>query len=381
MANNLKDTMRGPDPRPRGNDLKDFLLSDDYRKAKLAREMTHHPFQPPEHLEAAKAVVDMLAQEASGPYGVYRSGEDMIGSLGKGDYGWAALAGLGMLPGIPAITVWHGSPHKFAPTPKNELGEFDASKIGTGEGHAAFGHGAAYLAGAPETAKSYQRGLSDWMPDGVSVEPGSIQDRAAAFVANSIDSGSSNPFGHARRVAHSGDIKDKDHIVKQIEDWWEKGQKFTRGHLYKVDLPDEHVAKMLDWDNPLSEQAPEVQNAFRDLPGAAKLKGEGLYQSLSAQLMPGADRKAGAIAASAKLKERGIPGIRYLDQGSRTNVDVNELHGTIGMLETALRKHPEDTAMAARLADAKQQLAAAQRKQTRNYVVFDPEIARILARE
>lgn len=30
------------------------------------------------------------------------------------------------------------------------------------------------------------------------------------------------------------------------------------GSLYKVDLPDEQIAKMLDWDKPLSEQAPNV---------------------------------------------------------------------------------------------------------------------------
>lgn len=34
------------------------------------------------------------------------------------------------------------------------------------------------------------------------------------------------------------------------------------GSLYKVDLPDEHIAKMLDWDKPLSQQAPGVTEAL-----------------------------------------------------------------------------------------------------------------------
>ncbi|MCU9931052.1 hypothetical protein OFL77_27350, partial [Escherichia coli] len=33
-------------------------------------------------------------------------------------------------------------------------------------------------------------------------------------------------------------------------------------NLYKVDLPDEHIAKMLDWDKPLSQQSKEVQAAL-----------------------------------------------------------------------------------------------------------------------
>ena len=34
------------------------------------------------------------------------------------------------------------------------------------------------------------------------------------------------------------------------------------GALYKVDLPDNLIARMLDWDKPLSQQAPEVQRAL-----------------------------------------------------------------------------------------------------------------------
>ena len=43
--------------------------------------------------------------------------------------------------------VWHGSPYRFD--------KFDASKIGTGEGAQAYGHGL-YLAESPDVAKSYR---------------------------------------------------------------------------------------------------------------------------------------------------------------------------------------------------------------------------------
>ena len=49
------------------------------------------------------------------------------------------------------MTAWHGSPHTF--------NKFDMSKIGTGEGAQAYGHGL-YLAENPEVAKSYQHKLT-----------------------------------------------------------------------------------------------------------------------------------------------------------------------------------------------------------------------------
>ena len=44
--------------------------------------------------------------------------------------------------------VYHGSPHKFD--------KFDSSKIGTGEGAQAYGHGL-YLAESPGVAESYAK--------------------------------------------------------------------------------------------------------------------------------------------------------------------------------------------------------------------------------
>jgi hypothetical protein len=109
------------------------------------------------------------------------------------------------------------------------------------------------------------------------------------------------------------------------------------GNLYRVDLPDEHIAKMLDWDKPLSQQpehakafekafkdyaelfgnTPETKNAYKRAVVAlnsGNMTGAGAYQSL-AGIMGG---KADAATVSNVLKrEYNIPGIRYLDQGSR----------------------------------------------------------------
>lgn len=61
---------------------------------------------------------------------------------------------------VAAIRGFHGSPHLFAPTPRNPLGEFDPMKIGTGEGNQAFGVGAGYIAEREPVAKGYRDRLT-----------------------------------------------------------------------------------------------------------------------------------------------------------------------------------------------------------------------------
>ena len=148
------------------------------------------------------------------------------------------------MQGQRGAVVYHGSPHTFD--------NFDMSKIGTGEGAQAYGHGL-YFADSPEVARGYQASTQ------------------------AIDKQSS---------------------------------------FYKVDLPDEHIAKMLDWDKPLSQQAPNVQQALSKTPLPPETTGAQAYDWLQ-QIGGGTKDKAQAFA-SRHLIDQGIPGIRYLDQGSRT---------------------------------------------------------------
>jgi hypothetical protein len=101
--------------------------------------------------------------------------------------------------------------------------------------------------------------------------------------------------------------------------------------LYKVDLPDEVIAKMLDWDKPLSQQAPEVQKALGEMitkpAGSSAMLDDALrsaptktggmeYKATGGDIY----RHFGSgsnVDLSAKLRDAGIPGIRYLDGGSR----------------------------------------------------------------
>ena len=190
--------------------------------------------------------------------------------------------------------VYHGSPHKFD--------KFDSSKIGTGEGAQAYGHGL-YLADHPEVAKGYsaiadqnptaQQYLRMWGGDKVKAE--------AAFLKD-VQEGA---FGkYTLQIAKDGDV------LASIR---------GKGQLYKVDLPDEQIAKMLDWDKPLSQQAPEVQAALKDA-GIDPAKHGGTGATLISELKgrPGIADMPWMGRQESHLKQAGIPGIRYLDGGSRT---------------------------------------------------------------
>ena len=228
----------------------------------------------------------------------------------------------------PLMTVWQGSPHRFAPTKNNPLGEFDATKIGSGEGAQAYGYGH-YLAENKGVAKTYAEMDSPFAVAGLKGPAATVKALAK------IDSKGKNPAQFLRdnyesQVAQWGKA-DVDAAIKSLES----------GNLYKVDLPDDQIAKMLDWDKPLSQQAPEVQKFFA--PYAEKMRkidggrSGAEWGDLAAprtydptgnellRLISKSDRMTAQSVLnggfgpeiSEKLRAAGIPGIRYLDGGSR----------------------------------------------------------------
>ena len=227
-----------------------------------------------------------------------------------------AMAPRTLNPQTGAI-VWHGSPHKFD--------KFDSSKIGTGEGAQAYGHGL-YLAESPDVANMYKEALSKY-----DVPPtGPVQ-----FAHNILQS-----TKHASRTEEllrkSHPQLSNEEVASTIQQASEALAKGKQGQLYKVDLPDEHIAKMLDWDKPLIQQHPDVQKALSMIDGdtwhpsggdydAAEL-GQSIYHRLTSQgrdaaITAGRNAQTTLGASQAKaaedLRAFGIPGIRYLDGGSR----------------------------------------------------------------
>jgi hypothetical protein len=86
------------------------------------------------------------------------------------------------------------------------------------------------------------------------------------------------------------------------------------GRMYEVNI-NAHPDQFLDWDKPLSQQSPQTQAALKQTMGpnwdqfkSAKA-GDAVKQGF---ISPGEETTA------AQLHQSGIPGIKYLDQGSRS---------------------------------------------------------------
>jgi len=199
--------------------------------------------------------------------------------------------------GILPLDVYHGSPHTFPPTPKNPLGEFDASKIGTGEGAQAFGHGI-YTAESPNVARGYAEQLS--------TAKGPLGDVAKYWRKN----GGESAFRAFAKDAGlpPAEIENTANVIRNT------------GNLYKVDLPDEKIAKMLDFDKHLSEQPKAVQDILlryqKEIGGSFGTGEQTLKAIAFERRMKGLDDSPAAVAQ--QLKEMGIPGVQYLDAGSRS---------------------------------------------------------------
>ena len=222
----------------------------------------------------------------------------------------------GMMGAIPlgGMTVYHGSPHVFD--------KFKLDKIGTGEGAQAYGHGM-YFAENPKVAGQYAENLA-----GKNV----VVNRAASAEANAqinsvfkqtdfngpkdIEAGWLKEV--ARQTVEGGDPA----LAKEIAGLNPADFVANKGSLYHVDIPDDDIAKMLDWDKPLSEQPESVRKALGYLKLPDYAKGSQIYDALKNRAMSAAEQPRNGLEtyaqdASFELASLGIPGIKYFDGTSR----------------------------------------------------------------
>ena len=192
------------------------------------------------------------------------------------------------------MTVWHGSPHIFE--------RFDPSKMGSGTGQQVYGKGL-YMAESPSTANEYKVNLSGYSPSAKALLRQSNNDFDAAITAQQtklehykklVESGGGGDMTRAQRFVAMSEQNLKDlEAMKQ-------GVAENKGALYKVDLPDTHVRRMLDWDAPLKNQPKRV----RDLAKSLGMDLNDLGGDLVAQI--GKDEAGKKI-----LQDAGIPGVKY----------------------------------------------------------------------
>lgn len=225
---------------------------------------------------------------------------------------------------MPEITTYHGSPHVFAPEEGAPLGRFRSEKINTGEGAQAYGHGL-YLAEEPEVARRYAFNLGK-AKSVLDAEPRSqfqrqVQEKLRRGVEESRGQGAGVPtiddlLDWVSNVEGPHYYSDSSAARKAVQRLAARNP----GSFYIVDLPDPVVDKMLDWDKPLSQQGQigrsiiEALSAEELLPKAmrrneGRLTGRDAYEVFSDFLSP--------AGASREFQGLGIPGIKFLDEGSR----------------------------------------------------------------
>ena len=225
--------------------------------------------------------------------------------------------------GLLALTGYHGSPHRFS--------KFDASKIGTGEGAQAYGHGI-YFAESPDIANYYKTTTavdkyetaagplrSSDLVDALVANAGDIQPQLqSAYMAKANEIVrdlimGENPESIAKAIRESKYARTYSGLADSVE---KLNPVKASGVVYTVDIPDEMISKMLDWDKPLNQQPKTFQDLIYKLPRfqdsyvVSKTTGGEAYGELSGTL-------GGSAKASQVLRQAGIPGIRYLDEGSR----------------------------------------------------------------
>lgn len=223
------------------------------------------------------------------------------------------------------IKAYHGSPHDFD--------RFDMSKIGTGEGAQAKGHGL-YFAENEGVAKFYRDALSTRTIDGNPANWKKPEHIAAGWLE--INKGDKEAtVKYLTSIPQAYQTPE----TKAAVDLLKSGASLpdvSPGRMYEVNI-NADPNDFLDWDKPLREQPTNVQQAVERLmkkdkaswteadqhlydmleglgvsdiyDPMANIKGEGAYQSL--------ENSFGRTGAVEKLRNEGIPGIKYLDAGSR----------------------------------------------------------------
>ena len=273
----------------------------------------------------------------------------------------------GMIP----LEAYHGTPHTIN-------GAFDIKKVGTGEGAQAYGHGM-YFAENPAVAKEYQKALSGRTDM-------NLQPSDPAFI-HAVES--FRQFGtpinaipaEMKKAYKSATDKDIQLAIQATE----------KGNVYKVDIPDEHIPNMLDYDKPIKEQ-PEILSKVRSL-----IKDPDILQTFDNNVekgITGANVYSNYVPTGVSkfdlLKQRDDLLNKYMtkDMGMSDAVKAMNAEDRFAFSEVAqkiddLKNKPKMVSKV--LNDAgikgiryKDAMSRGAEKGTSNFVVFDPSTVKIL---
>ena len=206
------------------------------------------------------------------------------------------------------MIVYHGSPYKFD--------AFAPRAIGSGEGAQAYGYGH-YVAENPAVANEYanmphfKRGKVE-NPEVFGSGSKSLLDRIEKFgdlnkAKNEVESVLQEMRGKNIFPTVQEDLERELFLLNKFGDKTKVSKTNIGSNIYKIDLPDDQIAKMLDWDAEISKQTPEIQALAKQFGLASDDLGGDLVAAMNAKKSAGAEQ----------MRQAGIPGIRYYDAQSR----------------------------------------------------------------
>jgi hypothetical protein len=225
------------------------------------------------------------------------------------------------------IRAYHGSPYDFD--------KFDAAKIGTGEGAQAYGRGL-YFAGNESVAEQYRKSLAGTYATALASDedlpkyfaPGNVVDGYGGpdKVLQFNPGPEGEPWRWSVQVVRAGPdgvpLPYERPRVHSTHPYASAVDKFLGrpprrpGHTYEVEI-DHPESSLLDWDASISKQPEAVDELIR-----SRLSGG--YFGMIGEAGDGRRMwhhmydSYGPQKAAGRLLDAGIPGIRYLDQGSRS---------------------------------------------------------------
>jgi hypothetical protein len=282
------------------------------------------PAMPEMLRQAGIGLLDLLSASSTGEI-TPEAGEFMVNMTPAGGLSAAArpsaVGSLGIFGGNPGkygkgpIKAYHGSPHDFD--------KFSLDRIGTGEGAQAYGHGL-YFAENEDVAKGYR--------DTLARTKGTPQERARAQLDNfrgdrqkAIDWFEHNLAAERGKVYPDTDwLAQNDEVLAYLK----RGEIAPQaGRMYEVAIHAD-PERFLDWDKPLKEQptGETVKRLLTDrmIQPHDAMRGVNAYGELGTHYDQIFARKPGLNAdedVTKVLRRAGIPGIKYLDQGSRSSGD------------------------------------------------------------
>lgn len=298
-------------------------------------------------IPALRAPIEHLQQTIlSGKYDVLPPSENVQGVrlVTKN----AVITAPGVRPRA-AITAFHGTPHT--------VDRFTTERIGSGEGAQVYGWGL-YFAENRAVAEDYARRLGGGTeitidgarrPDLIAVPgPEANPEAYAAWTTVTMGGRVEDAIRDLRNAATADWRTEEERqgfrdAAAAAEKWIGKKISTTlkqgRGYTVRLDV---EPTDLLDWDKPLNQQSPEIKAKLEKLAidigmpvgpdgvngiSRTSISGQEFYDTLSRRFgreqsfSGGSTRWSGYVddpkAASELLLSIGIPGIKYLDQGSR----------------------------------------------------------------